>query len=205
MDTAVVVPDATAHDLSDVWSPARVGAAIRAARKRRGLSASELARRSAVSQSFLSQVEAGQSDISVGRLIRVAQALQVELTDLLERPATVGGRVVRVAERVAIPTPTPGLSIHLLSPSADHTRTYAFGTLERGATAEPAFRLHGSESFLYMVDGAAAIDFTNGDSSELTAGDTISYLSDSFVRMRNLSSGPSTFVWVQSALERTDD
>ena len=76
------------------WSPARLGRAIREVRSRQGLTVTEVARRSGLSQSFLSQVEAGQSDISVGRLIRVAQVLDVHVTDLLEAPvAPVGPRV----------------------------------------------------------------------------------------------------------------
>ncbi len=73
-----------ASGLADGWEPARLGSAIRAVRTSRGLSVSELARRSELSQSFLSQVEIGNTDISVGRLVRVAEALDVALADLVD-------------------------------------------------------------------------------------------------------------------------
>ncbi len=184
------------------WSPATLGSAIRSTRVGMGLSISELARRSDLSQSFFSQVEAGQSDISVGRLIRVAQALDVRLPDLLETEPGPAGRIVRTSERVEVPTRLKGLRIYLLSPSLDNKRTYTFGTLEVGSVAEPAFRLRGSESFVYMLEGAARIDLAGGEVVTLAAGDTISYLSDNFERMVNVHDGASSFLWLQALARR---
>jgi transcriptional regulator with XRE-family HTH domain len=73
-----------AADSTDGWSSGRLGGAIRALRVSRGLSVTELARRSEVSQSFLSHVEIGRTDISVSRLVRLAQALDASLDDLVD-------------------------------------------------------------------------------------------------------------------------
>lgn len=54
---------------------ARVGDRVRAARGRLGLTRRELADRSGVSQRFLAQLEAGQGNISIARLLQVAHAL----------------------------------------------------------------------------------------------------------------------------------
>src|SRR5947207_986196 len=69
------------------WSPYKVGQALRANRITRGLSINELAREVDLSASFLSQVETGQSDLSVGRLVRVSQVLGVSPADILNVPA----------------------------------------------------------------------------------------------------------------------
>jgi len=63
--------------------PVRLGQAIRAAREARGLSLRELARRVNVSASFVSQVERGQANPSVGTLYAVVAELGTSLDDLI--------------------------------------------------------------------------------------------------------------------------
>jgi transcriptional regulator with XRE-family HTH domain len=176
-----------------------LGDRIRAVRTRRGLSVSELARRSEVSQSFLSQVEGGQSDISVGRLVRVAQALDVDVTELLGRRTGVAERVVRADQQTELPTPSEGLRLHLLAPSLDHSRTNAVGTMDPGSVAEPAYSTHGSESFVYILEGAARIELKGGRTITLEAGDSASYRSEEFERMVNPGRRRSLFVWIQAS------
>ena len=68
-----------------------LGNAVRHARTEAGLTLRALAERSGVSLRFLSDLEAGRGNISVGRLVEVARALGVPVTDLvapLDRPAT---------------------------------------------------------------------------------------------------------------------
>ncbi len=180
------------------WSSARLGRQIRSLRTARGLSVSELARRSGVSQSFLSQFESGQTDISVGRLVRLAQSLDVDVGDLLDQRSRSGERVVRVSEQAELPTPSSGLRLHLLAPSLDHSRTNVVGTLDGGSVAEPAFSNPGSESLVYVLKGVARIELSGGREVVLRAGDSISYRSDDFERMANPRSRPCLFVWVQA-------
>lgn len=68
-------------------TPVQLGAAIRAAREARGLSLRELARRIDVSPSFVSQVELGKANPSVGTLYSLAAELGTSLGDLMgEQP-----------------------------------------------------------------------------------------------------------------------
>jgi transcriptional regulator with XRE-family HTH domain len=68
-------------------TPVQLGAAIRAAREARGLSLRELARRIDVSPSFVSQVELGKANPSVGTLYSLAAELGTSLGDLIgEQP-----------------------------------------------------------------------------------------------------------------------
>lgn len=60
-----------------------LGARIRALRHRRGLSLRELARRLEVSPATLSQLERGRVGVTVARLNRIAQALEVAVGDLV--------------------------------------------------------------------------------------------------------------------------
>jgi transcriptional regulator with XRE-family HTH domain len=165
-----------------------------------GLSVSELARRSDVSQSFLSQVESGDSDISVGRLLRLAHALSVDVADLLGRAAIARGSVVRKHERVELPTPSDGLRLELLAPSLDHSRTNALGSLRAGATVEPSQSTRGSETFVYLLKGRAQIELRTGTTIDLRPGDSVTYPSEDFARMTNPGGQDSLFIWVETPL-----
>ena len=183
---------------SDSWSPARLGQLIRDARTKRGLSISELARRSELSQSFLSQLEAGESDISVGRLLRLAHALDIDAAELLGQPARRPEQLVRARERVELPTPSEGLRLELLAPSLDRTRTNALATLEARSSVEPVYSTTGSETFVFLIKGRARVELRGGRALDLAAGDSVSYPSEDFERMTNAGSTRTVLIWVQA-------
>jgi transcriptional regulator with XRE-family HTH domain len=60
-----------------------LGHRLRELRRGRGLSQAELARRTGISSSFLSVIEQGSSDVSIGRLTRLAEFYDVPLPELL--------------------------------------------------------------------------------------------------------------------------
>ena len=68
----------------------RVGARVRQARTERRLTMREIAERSGLSLRFLSQLEAGDANIAIGRLAAVATALGVSLADLVAEGPTNG-------------------------------------------------------------------------------------------------------------------
>jgi transcriptional regulator with XRE-family HTH domain len=184
------------------WSPAELGQAIRRARTEKGLSITELARRSELSQSFVSQVEVGGSDISVGRLVRIAQALEMSVADLVEPESGPHGDVVRREEQVQLPTPTEGLRLSLLAGSVFRDKTFAIGLLDVGAVVEPVFTTTGLESFLFVQEGTTSIEFVSGEEVTLERGDSISYMTDDFVRQSNAGEVPCVFLWAFSPRPR---
>src|SRR5260370_6753994 len=76
-----------------------LGATIRKLREGRQLSLKEVAARSGLTQSFLSQVERNLTSPSVASLRKVALAFGVPLTALFQWPAMPENRVVRRSER----------------------------------------------------------------------------------------------------------
>src|SRR5262249_60140174 len=65
----------------------RLGARVRTMRSRRGMSRKVLSRHSKVSERYLAQLEAGKGNFSIVLLRRVAQAIGVHLSELVdERP-----------------------------------------------------------------------------------------------------------------------
>lgn len=179
------------------WSAAHLGRTLRSVRTARGLRLSDLAKESGLSASFLSQVEQGQSDISVGRLIRIAQALHVRLTDLVELPPPPSRPLVRADDRVSVPNPTEGLAIELLAASLADGHQYALSTLGPHITAEArTYRIPGQAYFVYIVSGRSVIEFTTGDPATLEAGDSISFKSEDYRRMTNLEDEPTILIWI---------
>jgi transcriptional regulator with XRE-family HTH domain len=70
-------------ELKPTVSSPDVGAVIRRLRTRRGMSVRALAEAAGVSASFLGAVERGDSDIALGRLASIAQALDHDVASLL--------------------------------------------------------------------------------------------------------------------------
>ena len=82
-------------------SPLRseLGARIRKIRADNGLTGQELAKQSKISPTYLSEVERGLSDISGEKLIRIADALGVDLQDLISPGQTTATN----SENISIP------------------------------------------------------------------------------------------------------
>lgn len=64
------------------------GRAVRQARHEVGMTQSELAQRLGSSASYVSQLESGKANMTIGRLWSIADALRVELHIELRAPAT---------------------------------------------------------------------------------------------------------------------
>jgi len=62
-----------------------LGAAIRRARKERGISQEELASRSAVDRSYMSSIERGQQNPGIVSVLRIARAMQMSAAELIVR------------------------------------------------------------------------------------------------------------------------
>ncbi|MBM7457729.1 helix-turn-helix domain-containing protein [Rhodococcus coprophilus] len=80
---------------------ARVGRAVRVARRQAGLSARTLAARAGISQAFLSQVERGLNVPSLASLYKIADALDCSPSYFLDAPSDGEVLVVRADRRSA--------------------------------------------------------------------------------------------------------
>lgn len=117
---------------------------IRSARVRRGLSLRELARRTGVSASLLSQIETGKTDPSVATLYLLVAELNLSLDALLDQPA------VAAAETAAAP-PAVAYESSLITPA----------TPSRGASPVVS---PGHRRILHMDSGVIWERLTSGPS-----------------------------------------
>ncbi len=93
-----------------------LGMTIRRLRESRQLTLNEIAARSGLTRSFLSQVERNLTSPSVASLRKVAQAFGVPLTELFQGPVMPENRVVRRDERRQLIHPSRQWRDYLLTP-----------------------------------------------------------------------------------------
>jgi len=88
---------------SELAAQLRVGIALRDAREARGVTQTELSRRLGVAQSAVSRIEAGRTNISMGMLRRMSNALGVELT------LNIGGHHAALTSGIGVKKPCESL------------------------------------------------------------------------------------------------
>src|SRR6202000_236273 len=158
-----------------------LGTRLRTLRTERGLSLSQLESATKISSSFLSLVESGKSDITISRLVRLADFFDVELGDLVEGSRTERRplEVIREGEGSVLASSTEGITTRFLGPqrwqlSPRVTDYEAGGTLEI-AGGEQAAReiLHHRELFIYIVTGTFEITVHGEEPVTLSRGDAV--------------------------------
>jgi transcriptional regulator with XRE-family HTH domain len=172
--SATTGPDV--RQLPDELDPAVVGALVKAVRKSRHLSMTELARRSGVSQPFISQVERGQFTPSLATLYRLAGALSVSVSALLPVEQSSDTSVVRAGHGPIIPIveALPLAVGRLVSRGgASQLEAYTY-ELAPGSTDETRFA-HPGEEFTFILSGTLVIEVEPDPAVTLYAGDCIHF------------------------------
>src|SRR6266571_5329207 len=152
----------------DVSTEVDVGERLQALRRFRRCTLREIAQRSGLSESFLSQVERGRSSASIASLKRIADALGVSMADLFEPDGLPGPRVLRQEERPAL----------------------SFGILGRKFLLTPR-PLHHLEVFAGELE-------LGGELFELEQGDSIDYRSSMPHRVSNTGPERAEVMWIIS-------
>ncbi|MEV8025337.1 XRE family transcriptional regulator [Microbacterium sp. NPDC080220] len=155
-----------------------LGAAIRDARRRLGLSVQALAERAGVSLGLVSQLERGMGNPSLLSIQRLAGALGVPVGQLLEEPA--GDLAVVTADRRHVMPTAPGVPRdaqavrELLTPRGEPMLQLIRSTLPPGFSNEDRpFRHIGTECV--TVESGVLVVVQGDQRIELHAGDTVTY------------------------------
>jgi XRE family transcriptional regulator, regulator of sulfur utilization len=164
-----------------------LGATLRGIRTSRRLSLAEVADATKISPSFLSLVELGKSDITIGRLTRLAEFYRISFTELLAGAEVSDADVVRRHERRLIHSPAEGIDVYLLS--ADTRRTMMPMLLVFEPNAELAeYGRHEGEELVHVLQGSLVLEIEGADPRTLQAGDTAYYSAERPHLFRNPSS-----------------
>jgi len=128
-----------------------------------------------ISPSFLSLVEKGKSDITIGRLVRLVEFFGVPLADLVPIHATPGfPEVLRHDERRLVHSPAEGIDIFLLTP--DTRRAMMPMVLDVGPGARLAEHgRHEGEEWVHVLEGKLSLELEGAEAVVLDAGDSAYY------------------------------
>ncbi len=162
-----------AHGRGD---PQLVGRQLRRLRKERGLSLTEVADATGISQSFLSLVETGKNDITFGRRVRVLDFYGVGFDDLIGEPA---GDVVilRAGDVSHVVSSGEGIDVLMLAHKLHAPMTPMIAVYEPGGeTSEPVAGPH--DQFVYVLEGSVEIMLESQEPIRLRSGDSAYIVSD---------------------------
>lgn len=165
---------------------------MRAVRRERNMTLTELARRTDLSPGLISQVERGRTNPSLETLRRVAEALDVPIFDLLDQTAEESAAVVTRDRRMLVRSPHGGVTYTRISPGRGNLEVLE-GTLEPGGSSAPEPWSHPSEECIVVLSGELVVE-VDDRVYELSAGDSCYFDSRRAHRYRNHSSATTTFI-----------
>lgn len=189
--------DASPGDADDSAADAALGARIREYRMMRRMSLRALGEAAQASPGFLSQLERGQVNASIGMLRRIGAALGLTVADLFDQNGTPGPQVVRRADRPRLHT-APGSRKSLISQRPlGHLEVYA-GEFDPGASTGDDAYTHGDSQEIFLVLGGAVRVELDGTAHTLEAGDSIEYRSSVPHRVTNPHEVAAEVLWIIS-------
>lgn len=201
---------------SEAKSVAGLGAKLKSARERNGISVRGFARSVDVSPSLVSQIENGLVMPSVGTLHAMVSELGIGLDELFPgkpKPSTNGHQEPSAAER---PGPVrrrsnrevirlaDGVRWELLTPSPDPELEFLYVVYEAGAESceEDMLVRHGGMEYAYLLSGRLGVRI-GFNQYELGAGDSISFDAQSPHRLWTIGARPAVAIW--AILNRSGD
>lgn len=149
-----------------------LGERLRILRIRRRLTLSDVALGTGLSRSFVALVESGRTDISVARLVRLAEFYGVWISDLVGSvgPAV---EVLRHADMLALPSSDENGQVYLLTRQAVRGLLPFRVELQPGGILEGGVA-HSGEEFVHCVAGEVELHVID-DRRQLQVGDTASF------------------------------
>ncbi len=185
----------------DTYDPTAVGPRVRALREAMGLSLRELALRCGVSAPMLSQVERGETSPTLHVAARIAQGLELRLSQLLRLDETSSVAIVQASQRrrgggeghgfEILTPPLPGqraeLSVHTLAPGA-----------ATGGPSDPPLHEPGSRETAVVQRGSVVL-VCDGRRHELRTGDCVTFDADLPHHFENPGAEPAELIAVLSA------
>ncbi|HEY5428847.1 MAG TPA: XRE family transcriptional regulator [Solirubrobacteraceae bacterium] len=159
-----------------------LGARVRALRDAMDLSLRDLALRSGVSAPMLSQVERGETSPTLQVATRIAQGLELRLSQLLRLDEAGAVSIVRSAERRTGPPGASGHAYEILTPPLPGQRaelsrhTLAAGAVT-GGPGDPPMHEPGSRETA-LVQAGTVVLHCDGTRHELAAGDCVTFDAD---------------------------
>jgi transcriptional regulator with XRE-family HTH domain len=150
----------------------RLGRRLKSLRVSRGLSLKDVAAETGLSASFLSMVETGRNEITIGRLVAIADFYEVGLGDLIPERGMEQPVVLRRGDRQTLESPDQQVTTELLAAWHHGEMSSGFRRFEAGAELNEVARPAGPEFVLVLV-GELTIEFADDTTVVLGEGDSV--------------------------------
>lgn len=121
-------------------------------------------------------IETGRSDITIGRLSRLARLYDIKLADLVPEPRHPDPIVVRADDRRGIHYTSEGIDMEILVPEGLHGIQALLSTLAPLAAMQDYIQ-QPHEQFVHVLEGHIRTEFGDGRSIELETGDSATFSS----------------------------
>jgi transcriptional regulator with XRE-family HTH domain len=179
--------------MAEVGSP-QIGPFILQFRKRQAMTLDTLAKASGVSRSMLSQIERGQTNPTLAIVWALADALKVDVSELIGVKPSERRPVVEVASASFTPeirTDDATCVLRILSPAdrAGSLEWYEISVEPQGALVS-APHARGTREHLTILEGALTV-IAGGERSDVAKGATARYPADIPHEIRNFSDVPA--------------
>ncbi|MGD1012309.1 MAG: cupin domain-containing protein [Acidimicrobiales bacterium] len=151
---------------------------LRRLRGARGLTLEGLAKRAGVSRGMLIQIEQRRVNPTLATLVRLGEALDIGLAELVELGARQGARVISRDEAVNLWSSENGSSGRLLvgSEQLEHIELWDW-RLAPGDKNVAEAHLAGTKEIIHVLAGDLVLD-VGGESYDVTAGESIVFSAD---------------------------
>lgn len=169
------------------------GSIIRRARKGQRLSLVDLAEKTGLSISFISQIERGLTNPSLNSLRKVALALSIPLSSFFEEGSSTNGPVVRKNQRRILIGTDSRVTYQLLSPDPNRRIEFLLTRLEVGGTTAETPMTHNGEEAALVLQGECRIEL-GSEVFDLKEGDSIHVAENLPHRITNIGDVPLTIV-----------
>jgi XRE family transcriptional regulator, regulator of sulfur utilization len=184
-----------------VVDPVAIGDRVKALREAMGLSLRELAERSEVGAATLSQVERGESSPTLAVAARIADGLELTLSQLLRIDEN--RHVVIVRRGNGRRSTRPGHEIEELTPPlpgqrADVSRHHLAGGASTGGAADPPIHEPGSRETVVVLSGAVELT-VDDETRSLAEGDSATFDADLPHNLHNPDRDPAELLAVIAA------
>ncbi len=177
---------------SEKKSPARHGGRLKSLRLARGLTLEQLSRMAGVSKAMLSQIEQDKVNPTVAVMLKIARAMQLNISDLIDSPSRENiFRIIPASDDHYTFRSDPLCTIRTLSPlSLEKSIEFYHLKLEAGGELQSEPHFPGTEEFLHITRGQMSV--ASGDqTAEIKKGDSIHYRVDISHTLRNTARGPA--------------
>nr|WP_165826402.1 MerR family transcriptional regulator [Rhizobium wuzhouense] len=175
----------------------RPGTRMRRLRREAGKTLETVAQATGVSVSQLSTFERTSQGLSFTALHEVARHLGTTLASLSGQEEGRGGEsLIRDGRWASWPTTSSGVAVQVLAEGRNQMECNRF-QLAPGASSEGAYQ-HEGEEFIHMLTGSLEIILDGDQFFELHAGDSFYFESRRPHSWRNISSGETVLIWINT-------